>query len=142
VGWKNYYELSSAEATLQDYSVLVRVTLPSDFGTWETGSCPGATCALEFAYQTGVGTTDDNGVSYIVSNDTDTPGTAVCSVGSTASTAWGLSGCTEATLNDGAASEWDAAGESAVIRIKMAAKNSASALARIGDIILRYRSTF
>lgn len=142
VGWKNYYQLSSTNAALQDYSVIVRVTLPSDFGTWETGSCPGTTCALEFAYQTGVGTTGDNAVSYIVSNDVDTPETAVCSVGNTASTAWGLSGCTEATLNDGAASEWDAAGETAVIRIKMAAKSTASALTRIGDIILRYRSTF
>jgi hypothetical protein len=142
IGWKNYYQLSSTEATLQDYSVIVRMTLPKDFGTWQTGTCPGATCALEFAVQTGVGTTDDNYVSYIVSNDADTPGTAVCSIGATASTAWGLIGCAESVLNDGGAPEWDAAGETAVVRIKMAAKNTGSALSRIGDIILRYNSIF
>ncbi len=142
VGWKNYYELSSTSGSLQDYSVLVRVTLPSDFGSWETGSCPGSTCALEFAYQTGVGTTGDNAVSYLVSNDVDTPGTTVCSIGNTANTSWGSSGCTEATLNDGVAPEWDAASETAVIRVKMASKSTASALARVGDIILRYRSRF
>gem|GEM_PF-2645729 len=141
-GWKNFYQLSSTNGALQDYSIIVRVTLPTDFGAWETGNCPGTTCALELNYQTGVGTTNDNNVSYIVSNDVDTPGTAVCSVGVSASTVWNTSGCTEATLNDGGAPEWDAAGESAVIRIKMAAKNTPGALSRIGDIILRYRSTF
>lgn len=142
IGWKNYYELSSTEATLQDYSVIVRVTLPSDFDTWETGSCPSSTCALEFAYQTGVGATADNTISYIVSNDTDTPASSVCSVGNTASTSWGSSGCTEAVLNDNSAPEWDAAGETAVVRIKLAAKNTTNALTRAGDIILRYKSKF
>jgi len=142
VGWKNYYELSSTQAALQDYTVVVRVTLPADFGSWETGSCPGSTCAMEVAYQTGLGTVADNAVSYIVSNDIDVPGTAVCTVGTTASATWGSNGCTSAVLNDGIAPQWNAAGETAVIRIKMAAKNTSSAITRIGDIILRYRSTF
>ncbi len=141
VGWKNYYELTSAEASLQDYSVVVRVTLPSDFASWETGACPDA-CALEFKYQTGLSTTADNAISYKVTNDLDTPGSDVCSVGSTASTGWGSSGCVEGTLNDGSAPEWDAPGETAVIRIKMAAKNTGSAFVRAGDIIMRYKSRF
>lgn len=141
IGWKNYYQLTSAEATLQDYTVVARVTLPSDFNTWETGSTPG-TYALEFTYQTGLATTADNFVSVIVSNDVDTPATAVCTIGSTASTAWGSSGCTEAVLNDAGAPEWDAAGETAVIRLKMGAKNTGSAVSRVGDIILRYKSKF
>lgn len=142
VGWKNYYQLTSSEATLQDYSVLVRVTLPSDFDTWETGSCPGTTCALEINYQTGLVTTADNFISAIVSNDSDTPATAVCTIGSTASTSWGASGCASTVLNDGGAPEWDASGETAVIRLKLGAKNTASALVRAGDIILRYKSKF
>lgn len=142
VGWKNYYELSSVNVSIQDYSVIVRITLPSDFGSWQTGSCPGTTCALEFSYQTGLATTADNAISYIVSNDIDTPATAVCSIGATAATAWNKSGCVESVLNDNSAPEWDGAGETAVIRIKMAAKNTASALTRAGDITLRYVSSF
>jgi len=141
-GWRNYYQWSSGNASLQDYSVIVRVALPSDFDTWETGSCPGSTCALEIQYQTGVGTSADNYVSAKITNDSDTPGSEVCSIGSTASTGWSSSGCTEAVLNDASAPEWDAAGEIAVIRLKMAAKSTASALARVGDIILRYKAKF
>jgi hypothetical protein len=140
VGWKNYYELSSTNAALQDYTVIVRVTLPSDYGSWQTGTCPGANCALEFAYQTGVGTTDDNNISFKVNNDSDTPASAVCSIGATANTSWGLSGCTSAVL--GGTPAWKIAGQTAVIRIKMAAKTTASALTRAGDITLRYISAF
>lgn len=142
VGWKNYYQWTSTNASSQDYSIIVRITLPSDFDTWETGSCPGSTCALELAYQTGLAATTNNSISYIVSNDSDTPATAVCTIGSTANSSWGSSGCTEAVLNDASAPEWDAAGETAVIRIKMAANNTGSALVRAGDIILRYKSKF
>ena len=62
--------------------------------------------------------------------------------GSTASTSWGLSGCAESALNDGSTPEWDAAGETAVVRIKMAAKNTSNAVVRAGDITLRYKSRF
>jgi hypothetical protein len=127
---------------LQEYGIIVRVALPSDFDTWETGSCPGSTCALEMNYQTGVGTTNDNNLSFVVNNDSDTPGSAVCTISAVANTSWSSSGCTESTLNDGSAPEWDAANETAVIRIKLAAKNTASALSRMGDIILRYKSKF
>jgi hypothetical protein len=143
VGWKNYYELSSTNAALQDYSVIVRVALPSDFGSWASGSCPGSTCALEMNFQTGLSTTADNAISYQVSHDTDTPGTVICTVGSTAATAWTATGCTSSTLVDGSAPQWGvAADEKAVIRIKMAAKNTSNALTRSGDIILRYISKF
>ncbi len=139
-GWQNYYQWSSTNAALQDYSVLVRVTLPGDFSSWQTGSCPGSTCALQFNYQTGLGTTGDNYISYRVNNDTDTPGTSVCSIGSTASTAWSSSGCTSTTLSSGSSPQWNAAGQTAIIRIKLAAKNTSSALTRAGDIILRYNA--
>jgi len=142
VGWKNFYQLTSTETSLQDYTVITRITLPSDFNSWETGTCPGSSCALEINYQTGLGTTADNFVSAIISNDIDTPATAVCTIGTTASTSWGKSGCTEAVLNDNAAPEWDAAGETAVIRLKMGAKNTSNAFSRVGDIILRYKSKF
>jgi hypothetical protein len=147
VGWMNYYEWSSTQAALQDYTIITRVTLPEDFDSWSTGACPGADCALWLAYQTGTNLTADNAVSWQINNQTDTPGTTVCSVADQQSTTWTAAGttaiyCAESTLNDAGAPEWDAAGETAVIRIKVKAKNTASAKARIGDITLKYRAKF
>lgn len=139
--WRNYYQWTSTNAALQDYSVIVRVTLPNDFGSWQTGSCPGSTCALEVAYQTGVGSTASNYVSFRVNSDTDTPGTAICTVAGVGSTAWTSTGCASTVLQSGTAPQWYSAGQSAVIRVKLAANNTASALARVGDIILRYKSS-
>lgn len=142
IGWKNYYEWSSTNAAVQDYSVLARVTLPNDFDSWETGSCPGTTCALEFNFQTGLGTTASNYVAIRVNNDTDTPATAVCSIGGTASTVWASTGCTSSLLSSGSSPQWNSAGQQAVIRIKLAASNAGSAVSRTGDIILRYKAKF
>lgn len=138
--WRNYYEWTSSQATNQDYTIIVRVTLPSDFDGWQTGTCPGSTCALEVAYQTGLAATTNNGVSVLVNNSTDTPGTAVCTISEAASTSWASFGCTSSVLDDNVSPEWDAAGETAVIRIKLKANSTASALARAGDINLRYLS--
>ncbi|HEY4694447.1 MAG TPA: hypothetical protein VIH52_00580, partial [Candidatus Nanoarchaeia archaeon] len=140
--WRNYYQWTSTNASNQDYTVMVRITLPQDFSSWATGSCPGSTCALEIAYQTGLAATTNNGVSAIVNNDTDTPGTAVCTISEAASTSWTTFGCASTTLDDASAPEWDAAGETAVIRIKLKANSTVSALARVGDIKLRYLASF
>jgi hypothetical protein len=143
-GWRNYYEWSSTQTSLNDYTVMARVTLPNDFDTWETGSCPGATCALEIEYQTGTASSADNAVSFQINNSTDTAGSTVCTASDQVSTSWTSSGltCAESVLNDNAAPEWDAPGETAVIRIKLKAKSTASALARVGDIKLRYKAKF
>lgn len=143
--WKNFYKWTSTQGANQDYTVMVRVTLPQDFDTWETGSCPGSTCGLEVAYATGLNATTNNAVSMLVNNATDTPGTAVCTISDSASATndvWTSFGCTEATLNDGSSSEWDSAGETAILRIKVKANSTASAQAKIGDITLRYKAKF
>ena len=140
--WRNYYEWSSTQTSLNDYSVLVRVTLPQDFSGWEVGSCPGTTCALEVEYMTGTASTVDNAASLQLNNATDTPGSTVCSVSDVASTSWASMSCTGATLDDGSAPEWDAAGETAVLRLKLKAKSTGGALTRVGDIKLRYKARF
>lgn len=140
--WRSYYDWTSLIATNQDYTIIIRVTLPLDWDGWETGACPGATCALEVFYKTGLAATTNNGVTLNVNSATDTPGTALCTIAEAASTAWTSSGCTSAQLITGAAPEWDAAGETAVIRVKLKANSTASAFARAGEIVLRYKAKF
>lgn len=140
IGWKNYYKWTSTNATLQDYTVAVRVTLPQDFDSWQTGSCGGSTCALEIAYQTGVSGTTDNAVSVQVNNAESTPGTVICTISAVSSTSWTTVGCTSTTL--ATSPTWNSAGATAILRIKLAADNTSSALARVGDITLRYYAKF
>ena len=140
IGWKNYYSWSSTQAALQDYTVAVRVTLPQDFDGWQTGSCPSSTCALEIAYQTGVAGTTNNAVSVLLNNAETTPGTVICTIAAASSTTWTSFGCTSTTL--ATSPTWNTAGSVAIIRIKLAANSTASALARAGDITLRYLSKF
>ena len=142
--WRNYYEWVSAEDTLQDYSIMVNVTLPEDFDSWQTGSCPGSSCALEFNYMTGTANATDNAVSVIVNNNSDNPSTAICTISDVASTTWAKAGCAASVLSSGSAPEWDSAtsNPTAVIRIKLKAKNTASALVRVSNITLRYKAKF
>ncbi len=138
IGWKNYYELSSEESSVQDYTVIVRVTLPSDFESWSSGSCPGSQCAITIYYQTGTSLTANNYVSIRVNNDSDTPGTTVVTTAASANTSWSQATYTKAAVDDDSAPDWDAADETAVFRIKLASDNSVGALARVGDIVLNY----
>src|SRR5205814_14699 len=50
-----YYEWNSAQSSLQDYTVAVRVTLPADFSSWIPGGS-----ALQVVYNTELTTTDTN----------------------------------------------------------------------------------
>ena len=47
---RNYYEASSSEASLQDYYVALRYTLPEDFSTWASSN------AIQIEYRTESGT--------------------------------------------------------------------------------------
>jgi hypothetical protein len=140
VGWKNYYQWSSTQGALQDYTVAVRVTLPSDFDSWQTGSCGGSSCALEIAYQTGVSGTTDNAVSVQLNNAELTPGTVICTIAAVSSTTWTTTGCASSAL--ATSPTWNTAGQTAIIRIKVAADSTSNAVARIGDITLRYWAKF
>lgn len=140
VGWKNYYEWTSTQGTLQDYTIAVRVTLPADFDGWQTGSCPSSTCALDVAYKTGVSGTTDNTVSVLVNNAESTPATVICTISAASSTTWTSFGCTSTNL--ATSPTWNTAGATAIIRIKLAANSTTDALARVGDITLRYYAKF
>lgn len=131
--YRNYYEWKSDEATLQEYTIAVRYTLPEEFHRWDTN-------AFSLSYQTGTANTADNAVSaQIIESSQSTP---ACNLSTDrASTTWTTSNmtCSGETLDDGT-NDWDSAGETAIIKIKVKAKNTASAFARVGDIVLRYKA--
>jgi hypothetical protein len=128
--WRNYYEWTSTQASLQDYTIAVAVTLPADFDSWDT-------TGFSMDYMTGTASTADNTVTVNISNATNTPGTPMCTVAATASTSWSTKTCTGSSL-----ANWNSTDKTAVIRIKVAAKNTASAKARAGAITLSYKAKF
>ncbi len=129
-GWKNYYTWTTTQATAQDYTVMVRVTLPTDFDSWDTN-------ALAVAYRTGVSGTTNNSVSLLVNNVSNSPGTPMCSVSEAASTSWANATCGSSSL-----SNWNTTNKTAVLRIKVKATNTSNAMAQLGDITLQYKSKF
>ena len=132
--WRNFYEWSSSEASLNDYSVIVRVTLPSDFSAWQTSN------AIQIYYKTEDASTTNNAVSVRINNQDDTPGTAVVTKSDAASTSWAVITIDDSEIDEGGAPDWDAAGERAVIRIKL--KSKSDNFAQVGDIVLNYLAKF
>jgi hypothetical protein len=57
-----------------------------------------------------------------------------------ASVSWATATIDDSVLDDGAGSEWDAAGETAVIYLRMGSQSGN--YARVGDITLNYLSSY
>ena len=136
--WRNYYQWTSTEANIQDYTVAVRVTLPADFDAWATSN------ALQFSYNTALATTDYNKLDIYVYNDTDTVYAPVyfSTANASAEKTWTTITVDDSTLDDNVAPDWDAAGETAVIYLKMYGRSNTSNYTQIGDIVLNYLSKF
>lgn len=134
-GWRNYYQWTSSQTTLQDYTIAVRFRLPSDFASWQTSN------AIQVNYVTQVTTTADNRLDVDIRNQDDTPGSSVASSNTNASSVaatWTTVTIDDSAIDDGAAPDWDAAGETAVLLLRVYSKDSN--YVRIGDIILNYVS--
>ncbi|MDD5041291.1 MAG: hypothetical protein PHX87_03400 [Candidatus Peribacteraceae bacterium] len=121
---RNFYDWSSTRSTLQDYGVLLRVPLSSDFSRW--GSAP-----LALTYRTTSSSALDSALAVQVY---DTAGAAVTLTGSgTASlvstnwvaSTWGFSG----------SPTWTAGGEM-LIKLTCAAKDGASV--QVGPLSVRF----
>lgn len=147
-GWENYYEWTSTEATLQDYTIAVKVTLPADFSAWATSN------AIQVDYVTEINTNTKNKFDFIVSNMTENPDKRVVSsltnLSGTSGT-WATLTVDDSVIDDNIAPDWDAAGESAVIMIKayslLDATNCTGGVnngcyVRIGKIKLNYQAQF
>lgn len=120
---RNFYLWSSTRATLQDYDVVVRVSLPADFARWD--SAP-----LSVSYRT---TSADAANSKVDVSLFDTNGTPVALGGSAtglASTSWGTSAL---TFDSGAT--WTA-GQEFLVKFKLYAKDNYQA--HVGSMKLKY----
>jgi hypothetical protein len=111
------------------------VTLPQDFESWATSN------AVQVDFDTE--TTDNtlNLLSVYIHNGDDTPGSAVATDTSNAAAVadtWEMLGIDDSVIDNGAAPDWDAAGETAVIYLRMGSQDDD--FVRIGDIKLNYMS--
>ena len=120
---RNFYLWTSTRTTLQDYDVVVRVSLPADFVRWDASP-------LSVSYRT---TSADAANSKVDVSVFDTNGTPVSLGGSAtglASTSWGTS-----TLTFSGAPTWTA-GQEFLVKFKLHAKDSYQA--HVGSMKLKY----
>ena len=132
--FRTYYEWSSTSSSLQDYTVMVRITLPSDFSTWATSN------ALQINFNTNLTTTDTNKLDVTIYNPGDHASNVVRQVTAQASgtaKTWTAVTIDDSELDDATSPDWDAAGETAVIYLKMYAKATGNYV-QVGDIVLNY----
>lgn len=147
-GWMNYYEWSSTTASpLQDYTVAAKVTLPSDFGAWATSN------AVQIKYVTESNLSANNKLDVTIYRMDTTPDTPVyqslANVSGTGGT-WATLTIAGSVIDDNTGTDWDTAGQTALILFKMYSLNSGSCAAgynagcytRIGDITLNYVAKF
>jgi hypothetical protein len=132
---RNYYEWSSSEAALNYYTVAVRITLPQDFDGWATSN------AVQIDFNTESTNSSNNALNVYVYNGDDTPGSAVATstnnVSGTGDT-WTTVTIDDSTLDDDSSADWDGAGETAVIYLRLASLSDNHV--RVGDIKLNYLS--
>jgi len=132
---RTYYNWTSSEASLNYYTVALRVTLPQDFDSWATSN------AVQVDLDTNTVSNSDNVLNLRIYNADDTPGSLVHSSGGYASAVadtWATVTIDDSAIDDGSAPDWDAAGETAVIYLRLGAKDDN--FVRIGDIKLNYLS--
>jgi hypothetical protein len=134
---RTYYEWSSSQGALNYYTVVVRVKLPADFDAWQTSN------AFQFDFNTESTSASNNVLDVRIYNGDDTPGTAVATdTGNAAAGAdtWETQAIDDSALDDGSAPDWDAAGETGVIYLRMG--STGDNFVRIGDIRLNYLAKF
>lgn len=130
---RNYYEWErTVDSTQHFYTVAVRVTLPADFDDWASSN------AVRVSYITESGTNTVSDLDVRIYNENDAA--IVASDVDNASTSWTTVDFAGGTLNDNSSSEWDAAGETAVIYLRMG--SASSNYVRVGDIQLNYLAKF
>ncbi len=120
---RNFYLWTSTRTTLQDYDVVVRISLPADFVRWDTAP-------MSVAYRT---TSADPANSKVDVSIFDTNGSPVALGGSAtglASTSWGT-----ASLTYDAGATWTA-GSEFLVKVKLYSKDNFQA--HLGSLKLKY----
>jgi len=133
---RTYYQWSSAETSLNYYTVAVRIELPQDFDSWTTSN------ALQISYTTGSTSSLNNVLNayvYLSSNTASAVASDLSNV-ATVAEAWETITIDDSVLNDASAPEWDGAGQTALVYLRMGSKDNN--LVRIGDITLNYLAKY
>lgn len=148
LGWMNYYEWTSVQGSLQDYSVAVKIKLPSDFAAWATSN------AVQINFATEVTDTAKNKLDVWIYNMTENPDQVVArslTNGSSPAADWEVLTIDDSEIDDNTAPDWDAADETAIIYLKASSLVDAvnctggydnGCYVRLGDITLNYLSKF
>lgn len=122
--FQNYYQWVSDKDTLQDYDILVKITLPSDFGGWNEDAI-----SLDFMTENSASTTYNNvGISLV--GKTGVNAQVIGGI-STLPANW-----ERISIKSSEISECNNAGDSCTLRISMSSKDSY--FVRVGDITLNY----
>ena len=146
-GWLNYYEWTSTQSSLNDYTLAVKIALPSDFSSWAASN------AIQIKFATERTTSADNKFDLTIYNPDDSPATQVYRVidrvGATAAV-WETLTVDDSGVDDASGNEWDAADEEAVFYFKMYSRVDATnctagvnngCYVRIGDVNLTYTAS-
>jgi hypothetical protein len=133
---RTYYQWERTQGTLHYNTVAVRVRLPADFDAWATANA----LVVNFVTDT-TGTTSNVFDAYVYLESEDASAVA-SDTGNAAASAdtWETVSIDDSTLDDGSAPEWDAAGETAIIYLRMGSASGEHV--RIGDIQLNYLAKF
>ncbi len=129
---RNYYQWNRPSATEHFYTVAVRVTLPADFSAWATSN------AIQISHISESATSTNSEIDVYIYNENSA--TLVTSDVDNASTSWTTVDIDDSVLDDGAGSEWDAAGETSVIYLRLGSQSDN--YSRVGDIVLNYLAAF
>jgi len=119
----NYYKWTSSRTSLQDYDVIVRMTLSSEFVRWNSGS-------IVVKYRSTSASSDDNQMDISLFDTNGSPVTITGDSTDFASTSWATT-----TLNFGGSPTWTP-GQDFLMKFKMHAKDDKQM--HLGGITLKY----
>lgn len=122
---KNFYVWTSTKSTMQDYDILLRVTLPTGFVRWKDGVNP-----FEATYRSTSAQSTDNRLDMQVYDTNGIPVTLSGSVTGLSSTSWVTTG-----VEFTGTPTWTA-GQDFLIRFKVSAKDNYQM--HLGDLRLQY----
>ncbi len=120
---RNYYEATSAETSLQDYYVAVRLTLPEDFGAWSSPAVQ-----IEYRTESGISINSHVDIYIYKSGIAD----LVASSEANSSTTWST-----AVIDSSALGSWSS-GDVVEIYLKLETRNDY--YTRIGRVRFNYTS--
>ncbi len=133
--FRTYYGWTSTQASLQDYTVAVRVTLPQDFGAWAT------TNAMTIDFNTATNNSAQNKMDVLVYNPSASASLPVMShTGMVSSTGKQWLSILFPDSRFTGTRAWNTPGHSAIIYLKMYA--GSPGYVQVGDITLNYLSKF